>query len=61
MVCLLLPPWDAVDGVLQISMLKRGRKGHYAPGSTNANTWWRSLLTTAGPQERIPLAYPPTG
>lgn len=43
----------AVDGVLHVHLLKRNRKGHYLPGTTNADTWWRSLLAPAGPLETV--------
>ena len=48
------------DGVLQIIMLKRSRKGHYVEGEHNASTWWASLFNNAGPLERICLQNPPT-
>jgi hypothetical protein len=41
-------------------MLKSSRRGKYLPGSTNADTWWRSVLVRAGPTELIPLSHPPT-
>jgi len=40
-----LSTWIIVDGVLEISLLKRNRRGHYENGTTNADTFWRSLLT----------------
>jgi hypothetical protein len=38
------PAADADAHVLAMSLLKRCRRGHYADGSTNADTYWRSLL-----------------
>ena len=48
------------DGVLEIRLLKRFRKGHYGQGGHNGSTWWSSLFSKAGPFERIDLPYPPT-
>ncbi len=31
----------AVDGLLQLSLLKAARRGRYGPGRCNADTWWR--------------------
>lgn len=55
-----LPLLPKADGVLQIKMLKVNRRGHYTTGSTNADTWWRSLLLKAGPKEVISRQCPPT-
>ncbi|GAX75012.1 hypothetical protein CEUSTIGMA_g2458.t1 [Chlamydomonas eustigma] len=53
--------WIVADGVLHVTMLKKYRKGHYNPdGGTNADTWWRSLMSRAGSTEIIPLSHPPT-
>jgi hypothetical protein len=52
--------WFVIDGVLQIRMLKKSRKGQYRPGTTNADTWWQSLTAIAGPLESIALHNPPT-
>ena len=50
----------AVDGVLHILLLKRNRRGHYAVGSTNADTFWMSLLAKAPSAETLQLQHPPT-
>ncbi|KAG1679108.1 hypothetical protein FOA52_000463 [Chlamydomonas sp. UWO 241] len=34
--------------------------GDSISSTTNADTWWRSLVTVAGDAERIHLAHPPT-
>ena len=39
--------WYVQDGVLEIIMLKRNRKGNYESGTTNADTFWRSVLKSA--------------
>lgn len=56
------PPASADDGVLTVSLLKRCRRGHYATGTTNANTWWRSVWAAADcpPGEALTQAHPPT-
>ena len=33
--------WQISDGVLELTLLKRSRRGNYANGHTNANTFWR--------------------
>ena len=33
--------WQISDGVLEFSLLKRSRRGNYANGHTNADTFWR--------------------
>lgn len=42
--------WYVHEGVLEISMLKRSRRGQYADGETNADTYWKSVI--ANPSER---------
>jgi hypothetical protein len=42
---------DVSSGLLVLSLLKASRRGHYAPGHTNANTFWRALLKNAPQQE----------
>lgn len=50
---------DTDTTVLEVSMLKRSRKGSYGVGRTNADTFWFSLFSGAPPADRIPLDYPP--
>lgn len=52
--------WFVMDAVLEIILLKRSRKGNYADGETNAETYWRSLLQSAKPEEVLQLKHPPT-
>eukprot|EP00887_Chlorella_sp_A99_P001899 scaffold18.g1899.t1 len=47
------------DGVLEIVLLKRCRRGHYEAGTTNADTYWPAVLRGAAPHERLPHAAPP--
>ena len=61
--------WVVADGVLEISLLKRFRRGNYANGKTNADTFWFSILRAADETEaraaprvgsrRLALAAPP--
>jgi len=65
--------WVVADGVLEISLLKRFRRGNYANGETNADTFWFSILRAdygtearagSAPREkvgsrRLALATPP--
>jgi len=46
--------------MLLIQLLKHCRRGHYANGTTNADTWWRSLLTNAPASECMAGDHPPT-
>ena len=36
--------WIISDGVLEVSMLKRNRRGNYANGSSNADTFWFGVI-----------------
>ena len=49
--------WTVRDGICEISMLKRSRRGHYDDGHTAASTFWGSLLRVA-PQVGAPPAAP---
>lgn len=49
----------ADDGMVTLQLLKASRRGHYAAGATNADTWWRSLLAGAPPSATLPGAHPP--
>ena len=35
--------WHMQDGLLQLIMLKRNRRGAYADGATNADTFWPAV------------------
>lgn len=35
--------WYVQDSLLSIQLLKRNRRGHYANGSDNAATFWKSV------------------
>ena len=35
--------WYVQDGLLTVQLLKRNRRGHYANGSSNADTFWMSV------------------
>lgn len=52
--------WFVQDGVLEISLLKRSRRGHYEGGTTNADTYWRAVVKGAAPHETLALEHPPT-
>jgi len=45
------------DKILELVLLKRSRRGNYADGESNANTFWKCLLTGQG--ERLMLEHPP--
>ena len=45
--------WVVADGVLELSLLKRFRRGNYENGKTNAATFWFSILE-AGNERRKP-------
>jgi len=51
--------WYVQDGVLEITLLKLSRRGQYANGETNADTFWRSVLRGAGEHEALALEAPP--
>ena len=53
--------WLIRDHILEISLLKRPRRGHYDDRHTNFNTFWRSVLTAAPAAEVLQLAAPPAG
>lgn len=46
--------WLIQDGVLEITLLKESRRGNYADGETNADTFWRGVLLGCPPDELIP-------
>ena len=45
--------------MLEIQLLKRNRRGQYSNGSTNADTFWFSLLADRGGRERLELQHAP--
>jgi len=55
----LLCHYCADQGVMYMVLLKRNRKGHYADGSTAANTFWYSLLAGGQGADRLQLQHPP--
>ena len=36
--------WYVQDRLLTVQLLKRNRRGHYANGSSNADTFWMSVI-----------------
>ncbi|KAK3265120.1 hypothetical protein CYMTET_26177 [Cymbomonas tetramitiformis] len=52
--------WLIQDGILEITMLKRYRKGSYADGKTNADTFWYSVFQKAPEDAVLALDCPPT-
>ena len=38
--------WIVVDGVLEMSLLKRNRRGNYDDGCSNADTFWYSVCVS---------------
>ena len=51
--------WQVADGIVEVTLLKASRRGHYAPGTTNADTYWDRVWAKALPQDRLPSAQPP--
>ena len=47
--------------MIEVTLLKRNRRGQYANGCTNADTFWFALFRDAPEGERLPLKYPPAG
>ena len=45
--------------MLEIQLLKRNRRGQYANGCSNADTFWYALLASARGKQRLSLEYPP--
>ena len=39
--------WYVQDSLLSVQLLKRNRRGHYANGSDNAGTFWKSVRSPA--------------
>ncbi len=51
--------WQVADGVVEVSLLKASRRGHYVPGTTNAETFWDRVWIKALLQDRLPSRRPP--
>lgn len=51
--------WQVADGVVEVTLLKASRRGRYAPGTTNADTFWDRVWAKALPQDRLPSPQPP--
>lgn len=66
--------WIISDGVLEVSLLKRNRRGNYENGSSNADTFWFGVLrgaagkaaagrappaAAAAAAKLLPLEHPP--
>ena len=51
--------WQVADGIVEVTLLKASRRGHYAPGTTNADTYWDRVWAKALPQDRLPSPRPP--
>lgn len=52
--------WYVQDGLLSVQLLKRNRRGHYANGSTNADTFWMSVrlyMLTLSAATSVILSY----
>lgn len=54
--------WLIRDSILELTLLKRSRRGYYANGHTNADTFWYSLFKDATSDETVdstivPAAY----
>ncbi|KAK9836491.1 hypothetical protein WJX74_001619 [Apatococcus lobatus] len=52
--------WYIENKILHIIMMKRNRRGSYASGSTNADTFWFSPLQKGPAEATIPVQHPPT-
>eukprot|EP00205_Picochlorum_sp_RCC944_P001663 CAMPEP_0182608080 /NCGR_PEP_ID=MMETSP1330-20130603/2602_1 /TAXON_ID=464278 /ORGANISM="Picochlorum sp., Strain RCC944" /LENGTH=345 /DNA_ID=CAMNT_0024826781 /DNA_START=49 /DNA_END=1086 /DNA_ORIENTATION=+ len=53
--------WFINDGILEICLLKRYRRGlTYMKGETNANTYWYSIFKDAKEDQMLQLKFPPT-
>jgi hypothetical protein len=51
--------WQIQDGLLEVTMLKKNRRGHYLSGTTNMDTFWYSVWKKAAPAELLGLKVPP--
>ena len=52
--------WYIENKILHVIMMKRNRRGSYANGATNADTFWFSPLHKGPAEAVIPLQHPPT-
>lgn len=53
--------WYVQDGLLSMQLLKRNRRGHYANGSNNAETFWMSVRIFPGLHTHLRLKELLTG
>lgn len=51
--------WIVRDGILEVLMLKKNRRGHYDDGKTNADTFWYAVNRRATNLERLALPSVP--
>lgn len=52
--------WLLSEGIITVNLLKRNRRGHYANGTNNSHTYWRSLIKCeTHPQAVLPIDAPP--
>jgi hypothetical protein len=57
--------WLISDGILELSLLKRNRRGNYENGCSNADTFWFGVLRGGGSGggdgggEMLALEHPP--
>ena len=54
--------WVVLDGVLELTLRKKFRRGrgYGGAGQSNASTFWRALLAGAPPEETLPCEHPPS-
>ncbi len=52
--------WYIENHILHVIMMKRNRRGNYANGATNADTFWYSPLRKGPAEAIIPVQHPPT-
>ena len=52
--------WLVVDGLLELTLLKRARRGQYGDGRSCADTFWSALFAHGPPEAALSLKYPPT-
>ena len=53
--------WLIADGVLELSLLKRNRRGNYENGSNNAETFWFSVVREDGGRRDDAAGDAPSG
>mmetsp|Transcript_27506 Transcript_27506/g.52351 ORF Transcript_27506/g.52351 Transcript_27506/m.52351 type:complete len:300 (+) Transcript_27506:194-1093(+) len=52
--------WLINDGILEIVLLKRYRKGFYEDGKSNSDTFWFSIFRKPNKTEALQLDHPPS-